>query len=602
MALILGELATVFKGDLEPLRKDLARGKEYVREHGGEMKTAALAAGAAIGVALGAGLAGAMDKSRADALVAAQLGATPAEAAKIGKLSGEVYGNNFGANIQEVNDAIRNAAQNGLVDLERMSAEAAQKVTENLLTVSAVVGEDTERVSAAITQLMRTGMAKSSEEAMDLITKATQGGLNKAGDLLDTLNEYPTVLKTVGLDGRTAMGLVSQGLQAGARDSDKVADALKELGVRAVDGSKMTMDAFKMLGVNAKQTAADIAAGGPRAAGAVDMILDKLRAMPATAERAQIVQNLFGGPGEDLGAAIFALDVDKAAASMGNLAGATDQAGKTISESAGAQLDGFRRQVQAALVEKMAEALPHIQAVFGFLSEHSAIIGPIATGLAVFAGAIFTITTAMKAWAAVQVVLNLALWTSPITWIVLGIIALVAAVVLIATKTDWFQRLWGAAWGGIKAQAARTMDFLQGLPGKIGSAFAKVGGLISAPFRAAFNKIAGFWNSTVGRLSFTVPSWVPGMGGNGFSMPNIPQLAKGGTALTAGLAIVGENGPELLHLGRGATVQPLDRGGAGGISVLRLIVATPDGRTIKDELIDAASLRGQSVDHYLGIA
>ena len=42
------------------------------------------------------------------------------------------------------------------------------------------------------------------------------------------------------------------------------------------------------------------------------------------------------------------------------------------------------------------------------------------------------------------------------------------------------------------------------------------------------------------------------------------MLAKGGHILGSGMAIVGERGPELVHLGRGATVQPLTGAGAGG--------------------------------------
>ena len=43
--------------------------------------------------------------------------------------------------------------------------------------------------------------------------------------------------------------------------------------------------------------------------------------------------------------------------------------------------------------------------------------------------------------------------------------------------------------------------------------------------------------------------------------PQIPLLAKGGVARTGGSAIVGEAGPELLHLPRGAEVRPLEKAG-----------------------------------------
>jgi hypothetical protein len=60
-------------------------------------------------------------------------------------------------------------------------------------------------------------------------------------------------------------------------------------------------------------------------------------------------------------------------------------------------------------------------------------------------------------------------------------------------------------------------------------------------------------------LSFDVPDWVPGLGGKkfGFNLSEIPHLADGGNITQPGLALVGEKGPELLRLPRGAQVEPL---------------------------------------------
>jgi phage-related protein len=133
-----------------------------------------------------------------------------------------------------------------------------------------------------------------------------------------------------------------------------------------------------------------------------------------------------------------------------------------------------------------------------------------------------------KIWAGAQWVLNSAFLASPITWVVAGIVALVAVIVLIATKTDWFQRAWRASWSWIKSAAENTWNFIKKIPGWIGSAFSKVASFISAPYRAAFNLIADAWNATIGRLSWTVPGWVPFIGGNTISVPNLPHFHSGG--------------------------------------------------------------------------
>jgi phage-related minor tail protein len=87
---------------------------------------------------------------------------------------------------------------------------------------------------------------------------------------------------------------------------------------------------------------------------------------------------------------------------------------------------------------------------------------------------------------------------------------------------------------------------------------------VAGIYKGIFNGIAKAWNNTVGKISFEIPSWVPKIGGKGFSVPQIPMLAQGGIVNQATLAVIGEAGPE--------AVIPLDRmgdfgAGGGGINV-----------------------------------
>lgn len=71
------------------------------------------------------------------------------------------------------------------------------------------------------------------------------------------------------------------------------------------------------------------------------------------------------------------------------------------------------------------------------------------------------VTAATKAWAVAQRILNLAFLTNPVFLIIAGIVALVAVIVLIATKTTWFQTIWDKVWGFIKAAASKAWDFIK---------------------------------------------------------------------------------------------------------------------------------------------
>ncbi|MET7752589.1 hypothetical protein [Micromonospora sp. NPDC005367] len=200
-------------------------------------------------------------------------------------------------------------------------------------------------------------------------------------------------------------------------------------------------------------------------------------------------------------------------------------------------------------------------------------------------------SAATKVAAATTWLLNAALLANPIGLIILGVLALVAVFVVLWVKFEGFREFWIATWEVIKDAAlavgrwfkdtlwgkwikgawdaiigagGKAVGWFKDLPGRLKNALSKVAGFVSAPFKSGFNAVSRAWNNTVGRLSWTVPSWVPGFGGNSISAPHLPMLAKGGHILQAGMALVGERGPELVHLGRGATVEPLSRGGGGG--------------------------------------
>jgi phage-related protein len=152
------------------------------------------------------------------------------------------------------------------------------------------------------------------------------------------------------------------------------------------------------------------------------------------------------------------------------------------------------------------------------------------------------VSAATKVWSGVQAAFNVVMSLNPIGLVIIAIAALIAIIVVIATKTKWFQTAWAASWSWIKKTAVNVWDWLKELPSRIGSVFVKVAKFITAPWRAAFNFIADAWNNTIGRLRWTVPSWVPIIGGNTVAVPQLPKFHQGGVMPGApgqeGLAIL----------------------------------------------------------------
>jgi hypothetical protein len=184
-----------------------------------------------------------------------------------------------------------------------------------------------------------------------------------------------------------------------------------------------------------------------------------------------------------------------------------------------------------------------------------------------------------KVWAGAQWLMNSALLASPVTWIIVGIVALIAIIVLIATKTDWFQRAWRAAWGWIKSSASNAWEFIKKIPGWISTAFSKIGSFVSAPFKAGFNAIARAWNNTVGRLSWSVPGWVPFIGGNSISVPRLPTFHSGVGRVPG---VVGTT--VMAQLQAGEEVRSIASAGGGSSITLR-----SDGSAFADLIIDTVA-------------
>jgi hypothetical protein len=313
-------------------------------------KSGMAAAGVAAALVLAKSFTDALDLGKANDKFAAQLGLPPARAKELGEVAGNLYANAYGESVVEVNDALRGVLQSGLVT-EDVDNGVLEDLTAKALDLAAAFDVDVNQATATAGQLMRTGLATDADEAFDIITRGFQEGADKSGDLLDTFTEYGTQFRKLGIDGAEATGLLVQGLEAGARDADIVADAIKEFSIRAVDGSELTADGFERIGLNAADMAAAIAKGGPEANDALDETLDRLRAIEDPVERSQVAVALFGTQAEDLGDALFALDLDTAAEGLGNIEGAAARMGDTLNDNASTKIEAFKRQALGGLTE-----------------------------------------------------------------------------------------------------------------------------------------------------------------------------------------------------------------------------------------------------------
>ncbi|MCX5607035.1 phage tail tape measure protein [Streptomyces sp. NBC_00047] len=358
---------------------------------------AAAAIGAAIGAALTAGIGQALEQSKVPGQLQAQLGATGPVAKTYGKVAGDLYASAIVDSVADGAEIIKGIARGGLLPPDATQGQVKQLATQ-VASAASVMGEDVSKVSRAVGTMMKTGLADSAQEALDVLVKGTQNGVDVAEDLLDTFAEYPTEFRQLGLDAQTSMGLLQQGLKGGARDADVVADSLKEFTLMAQGMGKETAAAYKDLGFHAEKMQEVFQKGGPEAAKALDQILDKLRGVKDPAKQSEIALGLFGTKAEDMQKAIYSLDPSSAVKALGDVKGATDAAGNALHDNAATKLEAFKRGIEQKVVgvlgnyaipviEKAADWLGEgglggaFRASVGWISEHS-------TALSIAAGVI----------------------------------------------------------------------------------------------------------------------------------------------------------------------------------------------------------------------
>ena len=172
-------------------------------------------------------------------------------------------------------------------------------------------------------------------------------------------------------------------------------------------------------------------------------------------------------------------------------------------------LDETKESIGASLMPAVEAVLPFLQSLATWAQDNPEFFKVIALALAGIATAI--------------VAINIAMSLNPISAIAIGIGLVAAAAVIAYKKFETFRTIVDAVFGAFRWWISNvTIPLFQGL--------------LSAA-TTVFKAIAAVWNNTVGKLAFTIPSWVPLIGGKSFAMPKIGGGGgDGGGGLTSARA------------------------------------------------------------------
>lgn len=285
------------------------------------------------------------------------------------------------------------------------------------------------------------------------------------------------------------------------------------------------------------------------------------------------------------GAKGMASDMDKAGGQVKSFGSTVDSMNDSIGSSEGKfmgaadLLDGL-----GGAFGLPTEGVTNLARSFGDLAGgFESVIGPAISKVAGMLGfqtaATGAQTAATGAATGAQTGLNAALAANPIGLVVLAIAGLVGAFVLAWKHSETFRDIVRGALDTVKGVATGLWDFFKSLPDKLWGITTAVKDAILWPYKTAFNEVARLWNNTVGQLSFSVPDWVPGLGGKGFSMPKLPTFHQGGI-------VPGNPGQAIPILAMaGETVIPAGRGGTTVVVNFNGVVGDPTAAARQIDMI-----------------
>lgn len=360
---------------------------------GGILAAGLLGAAAIVGASLTEAISQEADTDR----MAAALGLSPDESARLGGVAGRLYADAYAGSFSEATEAVE-AVVSTISGMASASTPVIEGVTTSVLNLATAFGEDLTAVTTGVGTLLRTGLAPDAETALDIITAGLQSSANLGGDLLDVVAEYGSTFKDAGLTGEQSIGLINQALAAGIPNADFAADAIREMGIIIGEGAEESVAALGDLGLSAEDIQTAFGQGGAAAAGALDMILDGLRNTEDPLERNRLATELVGTQYEDLGDAILQLDPSQAVASLGDIDGAAANLGETLNDNAAKNLERFKNGLTQTFVDVIGgQVLPTVGALAGFMADN---LGPALSAAGDVAGFVGTQMQNFAGWVA----------------------------------------------------------------------------------------------------------------------------------------------------------------------------------------------------------
>lgn len=480
-----------------------------------------------------------------------------------------------------------------------VSGKAAEDMTSKFLTFARVNDVDAPNAIEKVSRAMGDAGIETNKysEVLDLLTVAHQKSGIEVDKLAENLAKYGAPMRQLGFDTKSSIAIFAGWEKAGVNTEIAFSGMKKAISTWGKEGKK-PMDEFpKALEKikNSTNPVADAIAvfgakAGPDLADAIKegrfSVDDMTQALDDADGKMKEIGDSTANP------------MSKMTVALHNVNLALMPFGEIIVEAIVPAVQKFAEFMQD-VVERLNGMDAGTRRIIIVLGLVIAAIGPALVILGTMMSSVMKVYKAIQMLNTIFGILKVTMLTNPFVAVIAGIAVLIAAFVLAYTKVKWFRDGVNSFMNGIKDIFVQGFNFISGFLGSVFGGMIQnfnnffqsgqrifngfidfitgvftgnwkqawngvvniFGGIfdgITAFAKAPINGMIGLINGFLGGLNkIKIPKWVPGLGGKGFNIEQIPYLASGGH-LVNGQAIVGEAGPELLTAKNGkTTVTPL---------------------------------------------
>lgn len=369
-------------------------------------------------------------------------------------------------------------------------------------------------------------------QAMNLLKVAAQGAAIGHADLVDVTNALDAAIAS-GIPGvhnfSQAMGVLNATVGAGDMHMEDLAKAfgtgvlatvkgfgltIKDVGaalatygdnnIRGAQAGtalrvavqalaapvKAGIPILKQLGISTGQLAKDMQTGGLNKA-ITDLKTHMDAAGISATQQGQIITEAFGKKaGTGINILIGQFDRFKSKyTDMSRGAGQFGEAWNATNRTMAQQWKELDASVQALAIGIGEKLMPYAEKLMAFFTSHKSVVTDVAIGLGALVAALAVYAIGARAAAVATGLFNAVMDASPVTLVVLALAGLVAAFVLLWTKSAAFRDFWKTVWKDVQAVVAVVWAYLK-------QAFTAIADTV----KGLWDKLVAWWNSYGGEI------------------------------------------------------------------------------------------------------